>query len=198
LLKKLCPGRLLDIIRIWQGFKIGAARFVVLADEREGAPRQDLTLSSRHAAGASIRFFRFERTLKRIYPLPLGSSPSIFENIRILVVEDNADIRLLIARFLAQQGAQVFAAKNAFEGLRLVRKIRPNVVVSDINMPGRNGLEFLADIRTLGKNSGGSVPVIAITAYVIIDEVLADAGFQRVLRKPFTPDQLLATIDSVL
>ncbi|PWT86353.1 MAG: response regulator [Acidobacteria bacterium] len=128
----------------------------------------------------------------------MGSSPSILENIRILVVEDNADTRFLIARFLAEQGAQVFAAKNAFEGLRLVRETRPNVVVSDINMPGRNGFEFLVDIRTLGKNSGGSVPVIAMTAYAIDDRVIVDAGFQRALRKPFAPDQLLATIHLVL
>ena len=128
----------------------------------------------------------------------MGSRPSILENIRILVVEDNSDIRLLIARFLAQQGAQVFAAKNAFEGLRLVREIRPNVVVPDINMPERSGLEFLADIRTLSKNRGDAVPVIAITAYAIDDAILRDAGFHRVLRKPFTPDQLLATIDLVL
>jgi CheY-like chemotaxis protein len=128
----------------------------------------------------------------------VGSSPSILENIRILVVEDNTQFRLLVARFLAQKGAQVFAAEDALEGLRIVREIRPDIVLSDINMPGRNGLEFLADIRNMGADLGGSIPVIAITAYAIDEEVLAEAGFQRVLRKPFTPDQLLATIDLVL
>ena len=66
-------------------------------------------------------------------------------NVKIVVVEDLADIRRLITRFLSDQGAQIFAAKNAFEGLRLVA-----------------------------------------------------AGFRMHLEKPFTPDQLLATIDLAL
>jgi CheY-like chemotaxis protein len=124
-------------------------------------------------------------------------SRPFLEGIRILIVEDNGDFRLLIAGFLDQHGAQVFPAKNAIEGLRLVREICPDVVLSDINMPGRSGIELLADIRALGRNDGGSVPVIAMTAYML-DQSLVDAGFESILRKPFEPDQLLATIDSVL
>ena len=103
---------------------------------------------------------------------------------------------MLLARFLDWHGAEVFGAKNAIEGLRLVREIRPDMVLSDINMPGRSGIELLADIRALGRNDGGSVPVIAMTAYML-DQTLVDAGFQSILRKPFQADQLLATIDSV-
>jgi CheY-like chemotaxis protein len=120
----------------------------------------------------------------------------LLTDIRILIVDDKADFRLLTARFLAGQGAQVLAAKNAFEGLRLVREIGPDVVLSDINMPGRSGLQFLADIRNLGPDRG-NVPVIAMTAYVL-DQAVVDAGFQKILRKPFAPDQLLATINSIL
>ena len=118
------------------------------------------------------------------------------ENIRILVVDDKADFRLLTAQFLTRHGAQVFAAKNAFEGLRLVREIRPDLVLSDIHMPGRSGLQFLADIRSLGPDCG-NVPVIAMSAYGL-DQAVVNAGFKSVLRKPFMPDQLLATIDLVL
>jgi len=124
-------------------------------------------------------------------------SRPFLEGIRILVVEDKTDFRLLIAGFLERQGAQVFAARNAFEGLRLFQEIRPEVVLSDINMPGRSGIQLLADIRALGRNDAGSVPVIAMTAYML-DRSLVDAGFQSILRKPFEPDQLLTTIDSVL
>jgi CheY-like chemotaxis protein len=126
----------------------------------------------------------------------MESPHPLLANVRILVVDDKADFRLLTARFLARQGAQVFAAKNAFEGLRLVREIGPDVVLSDINMPGRSGVEFLVDIRNLGPDRR-NVPVIAMTAY-ILDEAVVDAGFQKILRKPFAPDQLLATVDSVL
>jgi len=118
------------------------------------------------------------------------------ENIRILIVDDKADFRLLTAQFLTRHGAHVYAAKNALEGLRLVREIHPDLVLSDINMPGRNGLQLLADIRNLGSDRG-NIPVIAMTAYAL-DQAVVKAGFESVLRKPFIPDQLLATIDLVL
>jgi CheY-like chemotaxis protein len=127
----------------------------------------------------------------------MARSHLFLENVRILIVDDKPDFRLLIARFLDQYGAQVFAAKGAFEGLRLIRELHPDVVLTDINMPGRSGLEFLADIRGLDPAHGGFVPVIAMTAYVL-DQAVVAAGFQRILRKPFAPEQLLTTIDSVL
>ena len=64
-------------------------------------------------------------------------------------------------------------------------------------MPGRSGLELLMDIRNLGPENGGNVPVVAISGYMLDSEVVA-VGFQSILRKPFTPDQLLAAIDGVL
>jgi CheY-like chemotaxis protein len=76
------------------------------------------------------------------------NQPSL-QNVKIVLIDDNSGVRLLIARSLAGRGAQVFAAKNAFAGLRLVRKIGPDVVLSDLSMPGRNGFELLADIRAL-------------------------------------------------
>jgi CheY-like chemotaxis protein len=126
----------------------------------------------------------------------MAASRPFLQGIRILVVEDKADLRLLLAGFLAWHGAEVFAAKNAIEGLRLVREMRPDMVLSDINLPGRSGIELLADIRALSRNDGGAVPVIAMTAYML-DQALVDAGFQSILRKPFEADQLLTTIDSV-
>ncbi|MBV8276678.1 MAG: response regulator [Verrucomicrobia bacterium] len=119
-------------------------------------------------------------------------------NIKIVVVDDNPDIRLLIARFLDQQGAQVFSAKNAFEGLRLVREVHPDVVLCDLAMPGRSGFELLADIRSLGDYAGGSVPVVAMTAHRHKQDSIIGLGFQELLEKPFAPDQLLMSIDSAL
>jgi CheY-like chemotaxis protein len=115
----------------------------------------------------------------------------------ILVVEDNSDIRLLAARFLVEQGAQALTAKDAFEGLQLARKIKPDLVLTDIRMPGRTGIELLMDIRNLSTDDGGGVPVIAITAYVLDPEII-DADFQGILRKPFTADQLLTAIERAM
>ncbi|HEX6563462.1 MAG TPA: response regulator [Chthoniobacterales bacterium] len=119
------------------------------------------------------------------------------EGIRILIVEDNSDIRLLAARFLAERGAQVFTASDAFEGLMLLRAFHPDLVVTDIRMPSRTGLDLLMDIRNLSTDDGGGVPVIAITTYVLDPEII-DADFQGILRKPFTPDQLLKAVERAI
>ena len=119
------------------------------------------------------------------------------EGIRILIVEDHSDIRLLAARFLAQQGAQVSSAKDAFEGLTLVRAFHPDLVLTDIRMSSRTGLDLLMDIRNLSTDDGGGVPVIAITAYLLDPEII-DADFQGILRKPFTVDQLLTAVERAI
>src|SRR6202008_2213966 len=86
-------------------------------------------------------------------------------NVKIVVVEDLADIRRLITRFLSDQGAQIFAAKNAFEGVRLVRESQPDFVLSDLKMPERSGFELLADIQDLGRSLWRTIPVIGMSAY---------------------------------
>ena len=119
------------------------------------------------------------------------------EGIRILIVEDHSDIRLLASRFLAEQGAQVSTGKDAFEGLMLVRAFHPDLVLTDIRMSSRTGLDLLMDIRNLSTDDGGGVPVIAITAYVLDPEII-DADFQGILRKPFTMDQLLTAVERAI
>ncbi len=91
-------------------------------------------------------------------------------------------------------------ARDGFEGLEAIKNNRPNLVVSDISMPGMDGFELLRKIRALGSESGGSVPVIAMTAFVTpADRArLLDAGFQAFLPKPFTPDKLVEAILAVL
>jgi CheY-like chemotaxis protein len=125
---------------------------------------------------------------------------AILSGITIVVVEDYPDILFGIAHFLTQYGAKVFPRRDAFEGLEAVREHRPDIVLSDINLPSRDGFELLRDIRALGAENGGNVPVIAMTAYGGFagrDRTLA-AGFEAHLDKPFAPDSLLETIKSIL
>ena len=127
-------------------------------------------------------------------------SPSRLSNLTIVVVEDHDDARRYLGLFLDRLGANVVVARDGFEGLEAVKNSRPNLVVSDISMPGMDGFELLREIRALGSESGGSVPVIAMTAFVTpADRArLLNAGFQGFLAKPFTPDKLVAVILSVL
>ena len=127
-------------------------------------------------------------------------SPSRFSNITIVVVEDHDDARRYLGLFLDGMGANVVVARNGFEGLESIKNNHPNLVLSDIKMPGMDGFELLRKIRALGPDAGGSVPVIAMTAYGgHADRArILNAGFQGCLPKPFTPDKLVETILTVL
>ena len=127
-------------------------------------------------------------------------SSKILEDLTIVLVEDHSDARDLIASFLRQRGAMVVSAANGIEGLEAVKTQHPDVVLSDLVMSGRNGFELLSDIRALGKNDGGNVPVIAMTALVRYPDSQHSQAtvFQSHISKPFSPQQLLNTILEVL
>ena len=97
-------------------------------------------------------------------------------------------------------GANVAVARDAVEGLEAIIKKRPHLVISDIQMLGKDGVGLLREIRALGPDHEGNVPVIAMTGIVSPAERtrLLNAGFQAYLPKPFGPDKLVETILTVL
>ena len=119
--------------------------------------------------------------------------PIRLRNLTIVVVEDHNDTRRFLDIFLGHLGAKVVVVGNAIEGLAAVKTCHPNLVLSDISMPGRDGFELLSDIRALGPDAGGNVPVIAMTAFVDRARIL-DAGFKAFLSKPFSPEALVEAI----
>jgi CheY-like chemotaxis protein len=92
-------------------------------------------------------------------------SPDRLSNLTIVIVEDHEDARAFLALFLGRLGVNVVEARNAFEGLEAVKNNRPNLVLSDISMPDRDGFALLQDIRALGPDAGGSVAVVAMTRW---------------------------------
>jgi hypothetical protein len=93
-------------------------------------------------------------------------------------------------------GSVVRACANADEALALVPRFQPDLVLSDIAMPGKDGFELLREIRSFDPK----VPVIAITGLSRpLDQVRAPAaGFDAVLLKPFTPDVLLKVVSAII
>jgi CheY-like chemotaxis protein len=128
---------------------------------------------------------------------PSLMSDNRLSNFRIVVVEDHDDTRMFLGNFLGRLGANVVLARNAFEGVEAVKTSRPNLVLCDIKMPGRDGFDVLSQIRALGPAAGGFVPVIAMSALVTHASARM-LGFQACLAKPFSPDKLVETILTVI
>jgi DNA-binding response OmpR family regulator len=122
------------------------------------------------------------------------------DDIVVVIVDDDDDIRFSLAKYLIVRGATVFPCSDAKTGLEAVRTHQPNIVLSDIGLPHRDGFQLLQDIRSLDAEQGGEVPVIAMTAFegIVDGNRSVDGAFQAHLHKPFRPDQLLTAIVSNL
>jgi CheY-like chemotaxis protein len=124
---------------------------------------------------------------------------SMLDDISVVIVDDDDDIRSSLTDFLSQRGATVFACSNAREALQAVRAHHPNIVLSDIGLPNRDGFQLLQDIRSLDMQHGCDVPVIAMTAFGWSgDRPQKLWAFEAHLAKPFKPNQLLSTLVSTL
>jgi two-component system cell cycle response regulator DivK len=116
----------------------------------------------------------------------------------ILIVEDN-DKNLKLARdVLEVKGYATLEARNAEDGLALVRERRPDLVLMDIHLPGMSGLEALAALRA--DPAVASIPVVAVTASVMHHDVarITGAGFDGYVAKPISLATFLETVRSVL
>ncbi|HEY0084235.1 MAG TPA: ATP-binding protein, partial [Pyrinomonadaceae bacterium] len=106
--------------------------------------------------------------------------------VRVLVVEDQADVRELLSALLRQYGAVVTTCASAVEAVSAFRRERADVVISDIGMPGEDGYWLIREVRALGAHLGGDVPAVALTAYAseADRERALGAGFQAHVSKP--------------
>jgi signal transduction histidine kinase len=118
------------------------------------------------------------------------------ESVRVLVVEDEADSREVVAMVLERAGAEVRVAASASEALSILERELPDVLVADIEMPGEDGYSLVQKIRSLPADSGGETPAVALTAHAgALDRAkLLEAGFDRHVPKPVRPPDLIAVI----
>lgn len=117
--------------------------------------------------------------------------------LRILIIDDDADARLLLLSILEESGAKVVAAASASEGLTsLTNSDHFDLLISDIGMPGEDGYTLLRRVRSLKPQQGGQILAIALTAYAREEDRQAafSAGFQAHLAKPIDSTQLISLI----
>lgn len=121
------------------------------------------------------------------------------EGISVLVVDDEEDARELIAKMLTKAGANVRLAKSAHEALQAVKNQSPDVLISDIGMPGEDGFSLIRAIRELPEDEGGRVRAIALTAYTRTEDRIRaiSEGFQMHIAKPADGVELLTMVESL-
>jgi signal transduction histidine kinase/CheY-like chemotaxis protein len=124
-----------------------------------------------------------------------GQTPAL-KGLRVLVVDDEADARQIIATVIEQTGAEVRACESAHEAMQMLECWRPDVLMSDIGMPGEDGYSLINRIRSLPAEKGGQIPAAALTAYAREEDrkrALA-AGYQMHIAKPVTSGQLVTVL----
>jgi signal transduction histidine kinase/CheY-like chemotaxis protein len=129
-----------------------------------------------------------------------GDAAPALDGIAVLVVEDEPDTRDMIAALLRQRGAEVATAASAPDALAMLTRMRPDVILSDIGMPGQDGFEMLRQVRALERARGAPpTPSIALTAYARPSDRAraAEAGYQVHLAKPVRPDLLLRLVKNL-
>jgi CheY-like chemotaxis protein len=117
--------------------------------------------------------------------------------VKVLLADDDEGAREAMVYLLAGAGADVQAVTAASEALQAVERFRPDVLVSDIGMPGEDGYELIRKVRMLGE--GGATPSIALTAMSRLEDRTRAmlAGFQTHLSKPVDALELLVTVASL-
>jgi CheY-like chemotaxis protein len=114
------------------------------------------------------------------------------KGLQVLVVDDEPDTREIVSLALEHYAVNVTTAASAIEALKVLEQLKPDVLISDIGMPGEDGYTLIRKVRQLG----GQMPAIALTAYAREEDrasALA-AGFQCHISKPVEPEQLVAVV----
>lgn len=160
---------------------------------------------ARFVVSLPLRAARDLETVLREPPIgdrrsPLPTPEFSLVGIRVLVVDDEIDARELVRSVLTDAGADVVTADSADAGLTLAMDAPPDIIVSDIGMPERDGYQFIRDVRSLSAAAGGRVPAIALTAFARSEDRTRAmlAGYQVHVSKPIEPPELVATIKSLV
>jgi CheY-like chemotaxis protein len=129
-----------------------------------------------------------------------GPSPSL-EGLNILVVDDDADARALLTVILEERRAEVTTVANPAEAYETLEWLKPDVIISDIGMPGEDGYAFIRNVRVKeARERQGWRPAVALTAHARVEDRLRalSAGYQAHVAKPVEPAELVAVIASLV
>jgi CheY-like chemotaxis protein len=117
----------------------------------------------------------------------------------VLIVDDEPDTLAMLRVMVGNFQADVKCCSSAAEALRVLDEWKPDVLISDIEMPDEDGYQLIRKIRDRDPEDGGDVPAVALTAYARSEDRMRalSAGYQMHLAKPFEPAELSVVIASL-
>lgn len=137
---------------------------------------------------------------ERVHPTASNGSPfncpPELDGLRLLVVDDEEDTRVVLKMVLEKCGASVITASTAREALAALKETRPDVLISDLGMPEEDGYALIKKVRALSEEDGGNTPSAALTAYARVEDRMKvlRSGFQIHISKPVEPEELVAVV----
>ena len=128
-------------------------------------------------------------------PLRVAAANSV-SDLRVVLVEDDTDSREMLKTFLESNGMCVTAVESAPAAIEAVKLVKPDILISDVGLPGQDGYEMISRIRSFPAEEGGQTPAIALTGYVSLQDrkQALSSGFQEHLAKPIDFEELVGRI----
>ncbi|HEX8556776.1 MAG TPA: ATP-binding protein [Pyrinomonadaceae bacterium] len=190
--------------RVHGGMGLGLSIVRQLVELHGGAVRAESEGPGKGASFViSLPFVNFEGASEGAGRPPLSPAgqpeincPPSLQGLRVLVVDDEADTLGMIRAVLEHCRMEVITAGSAPEALEAIAQLRPDVLLSDLGMPGEDGYALIASVRALPAERGGRIPAAALTAYVRAEDraKVLRSGFQLHVPKPFEPQELVAVV----
>ncbi len=117
---------------------------------------------------------------------------------KILVADDSPTVRHLIMKFLDGEGYEIVTASDSADVVDLIDEINPDLVISDIMMPGMDGYTFLRHIRKEKTQAALPVIIMSTKEREIMEDLFVSYGITGYLQKPFEKDQLVELVEQAL
>ncbi len=127
---------------------------------------------------------------------PVSLPDDVLSGVTVLVVDDEVDAREALVGLLERYGARVHSAASVTEAMAALEEASPDVLITDLGMPGEDGYELIRRVRLLPAARGGLLPSLAVSAYATREHrrKVVESGFQKHLEKPVTPVDLVTSV----
>jgi PAS domain S-box-containing protein len=196
-----------SITRTHRGLGLGLAIVKHITELHGGTVRaaspgegQGATFVVRLPLTAVLREAQAEERRANASSGPAFTRPPSLDGMRVLVVDDERDTREMLRTLFEDCQAEVLTVGTAREALEAVDRWRPDVLVSDIGMPGEDGYALIERVRQRSPERGGDIPAVALTAYARSEDRMRSlaAGFQMHVAKPVEPAELVMVVASLV